>query len=118
MGLSAQELVAQAKGVITEVDVAQAKAGLSNYLVLDVRSPAEFVTGSIPGAINIARGMLEFKIENHPDFKDKRDAAILVYCQTGGRAALATEALNKMGYTQAVSLAGGYQAWLQAEAVA
>ncbi len=113
MALTAQELVAKAKQEITEIDVAEAKANLDKYLVLDVRSPAEFVSGAIPGAINIARGFLEFKIENHPDFKARQDAEILVYCQSGGRGALATQTLNTMGYRKAVNLAGGFQGWQQ-----
>lgn len=111
MALTAMDLVAAAKQNITEVDAASAMKDLPKYTVLDVRSPAEFINGSIPKAINIARGFLEFKIGSHPDLQDKQDADILVYCQSGGRSALATEVLNKMGYTKAVSLAGGYQAW-------
>ncbi|MGR9046198.1 MAG: rhodanese-like domain-containing protein [Gammaproteobacteria bacterium] len=111
MTMTAMDLVAAAKQHITEVDVAKAKAELSKYIILDVRAPGEFVAGAIPGAINISRGVLEFKITNHPDFEGKQDADILVYCQTGGRSALATENLNKMGYRKAVSLAGGYNAW-------
>ncbi|MBS3953956.1 MAG: rhodanese-like domain-containing protein [Methylomicrobium sp.] len=111
MKMTAMDLVAAAKQNITEVDVATAKKELSNFIVLDVRTPAEFISGALPDAINIPRGILEFRIENHPDFKNKQDADILVYCQTGGRAALATENLLKMGYENAVSLAGGYQAW-------
>lgn len=116
MSLTAMDLVAAAKKNIKEVDVASAKSDLSKYLVLDVRAPGEFVAGSLPGAINISRGVLEFKIANHPDFENKQDADILVYCQTGGRSALATEVLNKMGYSKAVSLEGGYQAWQKSDA--
>ena len=115
MTMTAMDLVAAAKQQITEVDVAAAKADLSKYLILDVRASGEFVAGAIPGAINIPRGVLEFKITGHPDFQGKEDADILVYCQSGGRSALATENLNKMGYHRAVSLAGGYQAWQEAD---
>lgn len=110
------DLVAAAKKNIKEVDVASAKSDFSKYLVLDVRAPGEFVAGSLPGAINISRGVLEFKIASHPDFENQQDADILVYCQTGGRSALATEVLNKMGYSKAVSLEGGYQAWQKSDA--
>ncbi|PKM13765.1 MAG: rhodanese [Gammaproteobacteria bacterium HGW-Gammaproteobacteria-3] len=111
MSMTAMDLVAAAKQHITEIDVSKAKAELSRFIILDVRAPGEFVAGALPGAINISRGVLEFKITQHPDFEGKEDADILVYCQTGGRAALATETLNKMGYRNAVSLAGGYNAW-------
>ena len=82
--------------------------------IIDVRSRGEFSTGHFAGAINIPRGLLEFKIDSHPDFQGRRDAAIVVYCQTGGRSALATRVLNQLGYTQAVSMAGGFKAWADA----
>ena len=111
MSLTAQDLVAAAKNNITEVDIPKAQTFLSDALVLDVREPAEYAAGCLPGAVNIPRGVLEFKIDAHPKFKDKKEAGILVYCKTGGRGALATEALKKLGYCDAVNLAGGFTAW-------
>jgi len=113
MSLSAMDLVAAAKQNITEISVEEAKQKLSDMLVLDVREPAEYTQGHIHGAINIPRGVLEFKISAHPDFQGAEDRDILVYCQSGGRSALATENLNKMGYQKAVSMAGGFKAWLE-----
>ncbi|WP_054773206.1 rhodanese-like domain-containing protein [Methylogaea oryzae] len=81
--------------------------------VLDVREPAEYAAGCLPGAVNIPRGVLEFKIDNIPVFKDDKQSPILVYCQSGGRSALAAEALQKLGY-QPLSLAGGFGAWKDA----
>jgi rhodanese-related sulfurtransferase len=114
MPLTAMDLVAAAKQKITEVDAAEAMKILDKSLVLDVREPAEFAAGSLPGAVNIPRGVLEFKIDGHPAFQGKQDEEILVYCLTGGRSALAVEALQKLGWGKAVSLAGGFNAWLQA----
>lgn len=111
MPLTAMDLVAEAKRHIVEVSPDEAKALIGNVLVLDVREPAEYALGALPGAINIPRGVLEFKIDSHPAFQNRRDADILVYCQTGGRSALATEALKKLGYEKAVSLAGGFKLW-------
>lgn len=111
MSLTAMDLVAEAKKTIREIDVQTAEHSLADSLVLDVREPSEYASGCLPGATNIPRGVLEFKIDGHPDFKDNRLANIVVYCQTGGRSALATEALHKLGYTNAVSLAGGFKAW-------
>lgn len=111
MPFTAMDLVAEAKRHIVEVNPDEAKALIGSALVLDVREPAEYVLGALPGAINIPRGVLEFKIDSHPAFQNRRDADILVYCQTGGRSALATEALKKLGYEKAVSLAGGYRLW-------
>jgi rhodanese-related sulfurtransferase len=105
------DLVAEAKQHIREVNLEEAKNLIGKALVLDVREPAEFALGALPGAVNIPRGVLEFKIDSHPTFQNRRDADILVYCQTGGRSALATEALQKLGYENAVSLAGGFKLW-------
>jgi rhodanese-related sulfurtransferase len=111
MTLTALDLVALAKQNIVEIDMDTAKKALETSIILDVREPSEYTTGHLPGAFNIPRGVLEFKIGTHPDFQDKQDAHIIVYCQSGGRSALATEALNKMGYNNAVSMMGGYKAW-------
>lgn len=111
MTLTVMDLVAQAKQHIVEIDIEDAKNTLETSLILDVREPAEYASGHLPGAFNIPRGVLEFKIGSHPDFQDKQDAHIIVYCQSGGRSALATEALNKIGYNNAVSMAGGFKAW-------
>lgn len=113
MTLTSADLVAAAKQQIREVDVTQAKALLEQSLILDVREPAEFAAGALPGAINIPRGLLEFKIDGHPAFQGKHHEAILVYCLSGGRSALAVETLQKMGWGKTVSLAGGFNAWQQ-----
>ena len=111
MSLTAQDLVAAAKKNITEVSIPKAKTLLNDAVILDVREPDEYAAGCLPGAVNIPRGVLEFKIDAHPAFKDKKEADILVYCKTGGRGALATEALTKLGYSNAANLAGGFTAW-------
>jgi len=111
MALTAMDLVASAKQNITEISVTEAKQALANHLVLDVREPTEFAAGQILNAVNIPRGLLEFQIANHPTFSGQQAAKIIVCCQSGGRSALATESLHKLGYTNAVSLAGGYKAW-------
>lgn len=113
MSITAQDLVAAAKQQIKEVDVNSAQTQIKQSLILDVREPAEFAAGHLAGAINIPRGLLEFKIGAHPDFQQQQ-ASILVYCQTGGRSALATQVLNQLGYAQAASIAGGFNAWTEA----
>lgn len=111
MALTAMDLVAAAKQHIKEIDPTEASTLLGKVAVLDVREPGEYAAGCLPGAVNLPRGVLEFKIDAHPAFQGQRDREILVYCQTGGRSALAVEALHKLGYDRAVSLAGGYKAW-------
>lgn len=113
MAITAQDLVANAKQQIKEIDTATAQGLLGSSLILDVREPAEFSAGHLPGAINIPRGVLEFKIDAQPEFQGKQQASIVVYCQTGGRSALATHVLNQLGYEQAVSMAGGFKAWAE-----
>lgn len=113
MALTALDMVAAAKKHIQEIDAATAQSQLGSSLILDVREPAEFAAGHLPGAINIPRGVLEFQIGNHPAFQGKQTADITVYCQTGGRSALATHALNQLGYAQAVSMAGGFKVWAE-----
>jgi rhodanese-related sulfurtransferase len=110
MTLTAMDLVALAKQSIREIDSETTKKSLDNKLILDVREPAEYDAGHLPNAINIPRGVLEFKIGNHPSFQSK-EVEMIVYCQTGGRSALATEALLKLGYINAVSMAGGFNLW-------
>lgn len=113
MTITAQEMVAAAKQQIQEIDVDLAQQQLGSILLLDVREPAEFAAGHLPGAINIPRGLVEFKIDSHPDFQGQQQAPIVVYCQTGGRSALAALALNQLGYSGAVSMAGGFKAWAE-----
>lgn len=110
MAFTAMDLVTLAKQSIREIDTEAAKNSLDSKLILDVREPAEFTAGHLPGAVNIPRGVLEFKIANHSSFQNQQ-AEIIVYCQTGGRSALATEALLKLGYVNAVSMAGGFNFW-------
>jgi rhodanese-related sulfurtransferase len=113
MAMTAMDLVAQARQNITEVSISDAHNAPGKALILDVREPGEYAAGCLPGAVNIPRGVLEFKIGAHPDFQERFDAKIIVYCQTGGRSALATEALQKIGYSGAVSMAGGFKAWAE-----
>lgn len=111
MAMTPMDLVAEAKRHIIEVDTTDVQKDLGKTPIIDVREPAEYEAGCLPGAINIPRGVLEFKIGAHPDFQNRNDDKVIVYCQTGGRSALATEALLKLGYSGAVSMAGGFKAW-------
>lgn len=113
MSMTPMDLVAEAKAHITEIDLAAAQGALSDALLLDVREPGEFEAGRLPGAINIPRGVLEFKIGDHPQLS-KKDADILIYCKTSGRAALAAMNLKRIGYTNVRSIHGGFDAWTQA----
>lgn len=108
-----QELIANAKSQIEEIGVDEVQAFLENErpFVIDVREAAELINGFVPGADNIPRGVLEFKIQNHDEVTDKA-RTILVYCQSGMRGALATHVLRQLGYSQSVNLMGGFDSWL------
>jgi molybdopterin/thiamine biosynthesis adenylyltransferase/rhodanese-related sulfurtransferase len=76
--------------------------------VLDVREKPEWAAGTVPGAVTIPRGVLEREAERLlPD----KDRAVVVYCQTGARSLRAAETLERLGYRDVRSLAGGFQAW-------
>jgi len=111
MSMTPMQLVAEARAQIQEVDPPSAWDSMSNPVqILDVREASEFEAGRIPGAVNIPRGILEFRIGELPDFTNKA-APILIYCRTGGRAALAAVQLSKIGYTNLKSITGGIMAW-------
>jgi rhodanese-related sulfurtransferase len=111
MALTALDLVQQAKQQITEVSTEEAQSMLeAGAILIDVREKMEFDTGHIPGALHLSRGMLEFQVASKPELKDKT-VNIVVYCKSGGRSALATATLNKMGYINAKSMMGGFDAW-------
>lgn len=75
-------------------------------LIVDVREPGEYASGHLPGAINIPRGLLEFKVWKHIGFPKNTDAnnRIFLYCKVGGRAILSANALTGLGLTNAVAV--------------
>lgn len=109
--MTPQQLVAESKAQIREVDVAEAARLLNEgVLCLDVRETGEHATECLPDAINIPRGLLEFRVGEHPALTDK-SRTLLVYCKTGGRSALAAFSLQRLGYRNVISIAGGIEAW-------
>jgi rhodanese-related sulfurtransferase len=103
-----------AKSRVREVDVAQAlermKAGA---LLVDVREDNEWERGHARGAVHMGRGVIERDIETAiPD----HSAELILYCGGGYRSALAADNLQRMGYTNVHSLAGGWHAWKEAGA--
>ena len=109
-----QELVADAKKKITEISPTDAasKSKSSDAVIVDVREKDEWDDGHIPDAVHMSRGMLELEIEDK--FPD-RNTTIICHCGGGGRSALAAESLQKMGYKNVRSMAGGFKAWKAAE---
>jgi rhodanese-related sulfurtransferase len=109
---TAHDLVAQAKSTIHEVALQDADAVIQQADVLiDVREADEFAAGHLPGAVLVPRGLLEFKLSGTPALSS-RDMKVVLYCKTSGRAALAAQAMQNMGYLNVTSIAGGYDAWV------
>ena len=86
--------------------------------LIDVREPAEWQAGHIPGAVHVPRGLLEFKAD--PSLPAAHEKALdpakklVVYCASGGRSALAAKTLKDMGYPDVANMLGGFGGWSQA----
>ena len=85
-------------------------------MILDVREPAEFAAGHVPGAVNIPRGVLEFRIYKELGYPKKVDTnrTIYVQCQTGGRASFAAASLKKIGFKHPVAVIVNMAEWEKA----
>src|SRR3954467_1453494 len=105
-----RDLLSRTKAEIREVDTAAAEAAAAqpDIVVLDVREPDEYDQGALPGALHIPRGHLESNIESR--VLDK-NAPIVIYCAAGNRSAFAAETLAELGYSDVVSVAGGFNKW-------
>ena len=104
-----RDLLSTAKSQITEVDPAAAADHIAKgALVLDVREPDEYDQGALPGAVHIPRGHLEAQVEGK--LLDKH-AQVVVYCAGGVRSAFAAKTLAELGYTDVLSMAGGFGKW-------
>jgi molybdopterin/thiamine biosynthesis adenylyltransferase/rhodanese-related sulfurtransferase len=106
-----RDLLNAAKAKITEVDTAEAERRLAanpSAVPLDVREADEYEQGALPGAVHIPRGFLEPQIEGKlPD----HDTELVVYCAGGTRSAFAADTLQQLGYSNVVSVAGGFGRW-------
>lgn len=111
--MTAKDLVAEAKKNIVMISLSDAKAMFDKGGVtfLDCRTSKEFKSGHIPGAVNISRGLLEFKIgKKIPD----KNTSVVIYCKSGGRASLGCCNLVRMGYKNIKNIDGGWKAWTKA----
>jgi phage shock protein E len=104
-----QKLAAEAKAKVREVTAGEAsERQQAGAMLVDVRESEEFAKEHAAGAVHLSRGTLELKIEEKaPD----PATPIVCYCGGGSRSALAAESLQRMGYTNVASLAGGFKAW-------
>ena len=89
------------------------------YGILDIREYEEYEQGTIPGAVNVPRGMLEASCDrNFPSRRQElqdREHHWLVLCNTGGRAAMAADVMQQMGFSKVKVINGGMAAWKEAE---
>src|SRR6266487_5220104 len=105
-----ERLVAEAKKKITEISPTDAAAKLQSgeAVIVDVREKDEWDEEHIPNATHLSRGTIELDIEERiPDL----NALIICHCGGGGRSALAADSLQKIGYKNVRSMAGGFKAW-------
>jgi rhodanese-related sulfurtransferase len=104
-----EKLCDDARSRVEEIDVnAAAQEHDGGALLVDVREESEFAAGHAAGAIHLGKGIIERDIEARvPDPKTR----LLLYCGGGYRSALAADNLQRMGYTNVASVAGGWRAW-------
>src|SRR5688500_16626394 len=108
------KIVDDARSRIEECSVADVKAKLDRgekFHLVDVREESEWAAGHLPSAEHLGKGIIERDIETKiPD----TSAEIVLYCGGGFRSALAADNLQKMGYTNVISMDGGYRGWTEA----
>ena len=107
-------LVEDAKMRIRETNIHEVKERLDaseKFILVDVREESEWARGHLPGAIHLGKGIIERDIEQR--VPDKNEPLVL-YCGGGFRSALAADNLQKMGYTNVLSMDGGWRGWTEA----
>jgi rhodanese-related sulfurtransferase len=108
------QIVEDAKSRIQEVtveDVRRSRDTAEDFVLIDTREDSEWAAGHAPGSIHLGKGIIERDIERQIPNTSKK---LVLYCGGGFRSALAADALQKMGYTNVFSLAGGWRAWNEA----
>jgi rhodanese-related sulfurtransferase len=118
MTLTVKDMLAAANHAVEKISPARAKALMGEgALVVDVRDAPEVDrSGKIPGAHHVSRGMLEFRADPGTPYHDagfRKDRTVILYCASGGRAALAGKVLKDMGYADVYNL-GGFKDWVDA----
>jgi len=118
MTTNVKQMMEAANAAVPKITPAQARdmIGKGNTLVVDVRDAPEVEkSGKIPGAVNVSRGMLEFRADPESPYHDKnfsRDKTLILYCASGGRSALSGKVLKEMGYTKVFNV-GGFKDWAE-----
>jgi rhodanese-related sulfurtransferase len=105
------KIVDEARSRIRETNVDEVKKRMDQgdkFLLVDVREESEFAKDHLPGAIHLGKGVIERDIEGKVP---KLDTEMVLYCGGGFRSALAADNLQKMGYTNVISMDGGIRGW-------
>ena len=116
MATTLKQMMDAANAAVPRITPAQAREMIApgNTLVVDVREPPEVEkTGKVAGAVNVSRSFLEFRADPASPSHDKsfaKDKNVIVYCGSGGRAALSGKALKELGYERFYNL-GGFKDW-------
>lgn len=119
MAKSAKDLVGAANTVVPKITPAQAQEMIANdnTLVVDVRDAPEVEqSGKVAGAVHVSRGMLEFRADPESPYHDQnfaKDKTVILYCASGGRAALGGQALKELGYAEVYNR-GAFKDWAEA----
>jgi rhodanese-related sulfurtransferase len=107
------KLVKDAKSRVKEIDYREIKKRVDageKFILVDTREDLEWANGHVPGAIHLGRGVIERDIEKTvPD----HNAPVVLYCGGGYRSALAADNLQKMGYSNVISMDGGWRGWTE-----
>lgn len=114
-----KQMVSATKKQIKTINMEQFKALVDKKeagLIIDVRQEDEYADGFVPGAVNVPRGLIEFRIWKLVGFPDKTDMnkQMTLYCLTGGRCALATKSLQDLGFTNVTSVDMKFDDWVKA----
>ncbi|WP_315928123.1 rhodanese-like domain-containing protein [Mesorhizobium sp. SP-1A] len=119
MASSVKELMEAANAAVPRIGADEARRLMKdrNALVVDVRDSAEVkASGKVKGAVNVSRGMLEFRADPETPYHDKafvKDRPVIVYCASGGRSALSGKVLKDFGYREVYNL-GAFKDWAEA----
>ena len=116
MATSVKQMLEAANAAVPKITPDQAADMIQNgnTLVLDVRdAPEVAASGKVAGAVNVSRGMLEFRADPESPYHDKnfdKGKSVILYCASGGRSALAGKVLKDMGYDKVYNV-GGFKDW-------
>jgi rhodanese-related sulfurtransferase len=118
MASSVKDMLAAANAAVPKITPAEARDMIAkgNVLVVDVRDAPEVEkSGKVAGAVNVSRGMLEFRADPDSPYHDKnfaKDKTVILYCASGGRSALSGKTLKDLGYAKVYNV-GAFKDWAE-----